>query len=92
MTTAVVVLSIVLGLTVLLVLSCVGTIKKLEQMIMLLDQEKHEQNKYIIQLLKDNNDMKEMLLQHIEILKYLCDRDPLLSKTRMPYMGPVGEA
>ena len=92
MVIAIIVLSIVLGVTVFLLIGSLGMIKRLEHVIVLLDKEEAEQNKYIIQLMKDNNEMKDMLLQHIEILKYLCERDPLLSKAVMPYMGPIGEA
>jgi hypothetical protein len=42
--------------------------------------------------MKYRNQSSEMLLQHIEILKYLVEQDPMLNKTKVPYMGVVGEA
>ncbi len=33
-----------------------------------------------------------MLLQHIEILQYLVDKDDLLGKKKIYYKGPMGEA
>jgi hypothetical protein len=39
-----------------------------------------------------NMQHQEMLLQHIEILKYLIEQDPQLGRIRMPYGGVVGEA
>lgn len=35
---------------------------------------------------------QEMLLTHIEVLKYLVDQDPILGKTKIPYTGVIGEA
>ena len=50
------------------------------------------QNKEIIKLIQANVQHGEILLQHIEILKYLVEQDPQLGKTRMHYGGVVGEA
>jgi hypothetical protein len=85
-------LSIILALTVLYLLAALVHIKAIQKQLQALDKEQHTQNKDIIDLLKYRNESTEMFLQHIEILKYLCDKDPILSKTRKQYVGPVGEA
>jgi TRAP-type uncharacterized transport system fused permease subunit len=85
-------LSIILALTVLYLLAALVHIKAIQKELQALGKEQHTQNKDIIDLLKYRNESTEMLLQHIEILKYLCDKDPILSKTRKQYVGPVGEA
>jgi hypothetical protein len=35
---------------------------------------------------------QEMLLQHIEILKYLVEQDPKLNSGKMYFTGPIGKA
>jgi TRAP-type uncharacterized transport system fused permease subunit len=85
-------LSIILALTVLYLLAALVHIKAIQKELQALGKEQHTQNKDIIDLLKYRNESTEMLLEHIEILKYLCDKDPILSKTRKQYVGPVGEA
>jgi len=69
--------------------SMIGSLNK---QLMLLDREQHSQNKEIILLMKSKMQHDEMLLQHIEILKYLVEQDPMLSRTKVPYMGVIGEA
>jgi len=66
-------------------------IVKIQQELIVIDKEQHIQNKDIINLMKDDQAIKEMLMQHIEILKYLCDQDPALGRKVM-YTGPIGEA
>ena len=66
-------------------------IKKIQDELVVIDREQHTQNKDIINLMKDDQAIKEMLMQHIEILKYLCDQDPALGRKVM-YTGPIGEA
>ena len=85
-------LSIILGITVLFLLSAIAHIQAIQKELVELNKEQHTQNKDIIDLLKYKNDSTEMLLQHIEILKYLCEQDPMLRKHTIPYMGPIGEA
>ena len=67
-------------------------INKLQQQVNLLDKEQHVQNEDIYKLMKENYELKGMLLQHVEILKYLVDQDPKLNSGKMYYTGPVGEA
>jgi hypothetical protein len=57
-----------------------------------LDKEQHVQNEDIYKLMKENNELKGMILQHVEILKYLVEQDPKLNSGKMYYTGPVGEA
>ena len=71
--------------------SAVLHIAKIQKELIEIDREQHTQNMDIINLIKDNQTIKEMLLQHIEILKYLCEQDPTLGKKVM-YTGPIGEA
>jgi hypothetical protein len=67
-------------------------INKLQQQVNLLDKEQHIQNKEIMELMKYKSQHDEMLLQHIEILKYLIEQDPKLNSGKIYYTGPVGEA
>ena len=78
-----------LFLFILMLNSIIGTLNK---QIKLLDKEQHVQNKEIMQLLQANTQHGEMLLQHIEILKYLVEQDPKLNSGKMYFTGPVGEA
>jgi Tfp pilus assembly protein PilN len=78
-----------LFLFILMLNSMIGTLNK---QIKLLDKEQHVQNKEIMQLLQANTQHGEMLLQHIEILKYLVEQDPKLNSGKMYFTGPVGEA
>jgi hypothetical protein len=81
-----------LGLTILFLLSAILHIGRIQSQLKELDKEQHQQNEEIIQLMKANMQHGEMLLQHIEILKYLVEQDPQLGKVRIPYGGVVGEA
>ena len=83
--TAIVVLSIFLT-------SAIFHIGKLQRQIVLLDKEQHTQNKDIINLMKVKIQHDEMLLQHIEILKYLIEQDPKMRAHKVLFQGPVGEA
>ena len=67
-------------------------INKLEQHIELLDREQHTQNKDIIELLKYRGESSIVILQHSDVLTYLCDQDPLLNKIKMPISSIIGQA
>ena len=82
----------VLGLTIIFLLSAVLQINRLEKQLIEFDKEQHAQNEDIIGLMKNHIKHQEMLLQHIEILKYLVEQDPKLNSNKMYFMGPVGEA
>jgi hypothetical protein len=66
-------------------------INKLQKQVNLLDKEQHVQNEDIYKLMKENYELKGMLLQHIDILKYLVEQDPMLTKSKKWSM-PMGEA
>ena len=68
-----------------------GMIGELTKQITEIDKEQYIQNKEIIDLMKYKLQHDEMLLQHIEILKYLVEQDPMLSKQKR-WVVPVGEA
>ena len=67
-------------------------IKKIQDELIGIDREQHEQNQDIIKLMKYKLQHDEMLLQHIEILKYLIEQDPKLNAGKMYFTGPMGEA
>jgi len=67
-------------------------VQKLQQQVNLLDKEQHIQNNEIIELMKSKMQHQEMLLTHIEVLKYLVDQDPKLNAGKIYYSGPIGEA
>lgn len=82
--TAIVVLAIFL-------ISAILHIKKIQDELVAIDREQHEQNQDIIKLMKTHMTHQEMLLQHIEILKYLVEQDPMIGKQKR-WIMPVGEA
>jgi len=81
----------ILGLTILFLISAILQINKLQHQVNLLDREQHNQNEDIIRLMKTDRTHSDMLVQHIEILKYLVEQDPALGK-QFIYSGPIGEA
>ena len=84
--------AIILGIIFLFLLSAILHIGRIQKELIEIDKEQHVQNEEIIQLMKANMQHGEMLMQHIEILKYLVEQDPQLGKMRVPYGGVVGEA
>jgi len=83
---AVIVLSI-------LVVGLIHSYIEIKQQLEAIDREQHTQNMDIINLVKKKMEHDQMLLQHIEILKYLVEQDPKLNSGKLPYMmGPIGEA
>ena len=87
-----IVLAGLLGLTILFLLLAILHIQKLDKQLIEIDREQHTQNKDILNLIKSKIQHEEMLLQHIEILKYLVEQDPKLNSGKSFFMGPVGEA
>jgi flagellar basal body-associated protein FliL len=66
---------------------------EMKQQLEALDREQHTQNMDIMKLMKEDNEIRTMLLQHIEILKYLVEQDPKLNSNKKIYFtGPIGEA
>ena len=89
----IIILAILLGITILFLLSAILHIQKIQKELIEIDKEQHNQNMEMIKLMKGHMTHQEMLLQHIEILKYLVEQDPKLNKgSRMYFTGPVGEA
>jgi hypothetical protein len=82
----------VLLLTILLLASALLHIHKIQKELEAIDREQHTQNKEIMDLMKNNYQHQEMLLQHIEILKYLVEQDPKLNSGKLYFTGPMGEA
>jgi hypothetical protein len=82
----------VLALTILFLASAILHIGKIQNELKEIDKEQHAQNKEIMDLMKRHMEHQEMLLQHIEILKYLVEQDPQLNSNKMYFSGPMGEA
>ena len=76
----------------LFLISAILHIMKIQKELEAIDREQHEQNQDIIKLMKNNIQHQGMLLEHIEILKYLIEQDPKLNSGKMYFTGPVGEA
>ena len=77
---------------ILYLLSTIIHIRKIQEELEVLNKEQHIQNTDIIKLLVSNNEHKEMLLKHIEILKYLVEQDYKLNSGKMYWKNIVGEA
>lgn len=87
--------TVIFGLIIILTIflfTAILFIDKLQKQVNLLDKEQHQQNKEIMELMKYKLQHDEMLLTHIEVLKYLVEQDPKLNAGKMYYTGPVGEA
>ena len=85
------IIAIVILCIVIVVLS--NKVLTLQKQVNLLDKEQHVQNEDIYKVMKENYELKGMILQHVEILKYLIDQDPKLNSGKKIYFtGPVGEA
>ena len=89
MVTILLVIVIVLSLVVAGLIYISASIK---HQLELMDKEQHVQNKDIYNLMKENHELKGMILQHVEILKYLIEQDPKLNAGKIYFTGPVGEA
>lgn len=85
-------LSITLIIVVILLMSALLRIYRMQEQLILLDKEQHTQNMDIIDLLKYRAQSTETLLQHVEVLQYLIDQDPNLSSKKVIYPSIVGEA
>jgi hypothetical protein len=88
----IIVLSILLGITMIFLVATILHIQKIQQELELLGREQHTQNKDIIELLKYRGESSVVILQHSDVLTYLCDQDPLLNKIKTPISTIVGQA
>jgi len=93
MIAAIVIMSFVIAALFIFIIMLNSMIGTLQKQVNLLDKEQHSQNQDIIKLMRSHMTHQEMLLQHIEILKYLVEQDPKLNAGKKIYFtGPVGEA
>jgi len=87
----IILLSISLIITIVFLIITYIKLKRVNELVRFLDEEQHTQNKDIIELLKYRAQTQEMLMQHIEILKYLVEKDDLIGKKQYPF-SIMGEA
>ena len=92
MITILIIMGFIIAALFLFIIMLNSMIGSLNKQLIILDKEQHSQNKEIILLMKSKMQHDEMLLQHIEILKYLVEQDPKLNAGKMYFTGPVGEA
>jgi len=92
METTIIVLSVALGITIAFLISAIIHIRKIQQELELLGKEQHTQNMDIIELMKYRGESSVVILQHSDVLTYLCDQDPLLKKLKVPTSTIVGQA
>jgi type IV secretory pathway component VirB8 len=89
----IILLSILLFVTIIFLIAAFLRIKEIQKQLIELDKEQHTQNMDIIEGMKQYTLHQEMLLQHIEILKYLVEKDDLIGKgKRVIYPTIIGEA
>lgn len=89
----IILLSILLFITIVFLISAIVHIVKIQEELEALSKEQHTQNMDIIEGMKRQTQHQEMLLQHIEILKYLIEKDDLIGKgNRVIYPTIIGEA
>ena len=81
-TIVIAVLAAILVVTVFFLIAAIAHILKIQQELEELGKEQHNQNKELIEMMKYRQQSSEMLLQHIEILKYLVEKDPVLTKSK----------
>jgi DNA-binding protein H-NS len=87
-----IILAGILGLTILFLASAILHIHKIQNELEELNKEQHTQNMDIIEMMKKYHTHSEMIVQHIEILKYLIDQDPKINTHKIIFPGPMGEA
>lgn len=88
----IIVLSILLGITMLFLGSAIIHISKIQNELIEIDKEQHEQNKDIIELMKYRGESSVMLIQHTQVLEYLAEQDAKQKKNKYPIPSIIGEA
>lgn len=78
----IVVLFVLLIIVLILLVGVLLYISDIKQQLIEIDKEQHIQNKELLDLIKYKNESTTILLQHIEILKYLIGKDPILKKSK----------
>ena len=87
------ILFIITSILTISLISSIVYINKLQKQVNLLDDEQHTQNMEISTLMRNHLKHQGMLLEHIEILKYLVEQDPKLNAgNKIYFTGPIGEA
>ncbi len=79
---AIVVLSALLAIVLVLLMGVLLHLGEIKQQIIDLDKMQHVQNKELIEFFKFKSEATTMLLQHIDILKYLVEKDPVFKKSK----------
>ena len=82
MITAIVVLSALLTIVSVILIGALLHINKIKQQIIDIDKMQHIQNKELIEFFKFKSEATTMLLQHIDILNYLVEKDPVFKKSK----------
>lgn len=94
----IIILSVLLGITVLFLVSAIIHIRKIQQELIEIDKEQHTQNKDIIGILKKINELidhaNDSKQAHIDSQKAILEIISVLNGGRInfPYIGTVGEA
>jgi hypothetical protein len=89
----IILLSILLFITIIFLVADIVHILKIQEELEALSKEQHTQNVDILKGMKQHAQHQEMLLQHIEILKYLVEKDDVIGKgRRVIYPTVMGEA
>lgn len=79
---AIVVLSTLLTIVSVILIGALLHINKIKQQLITIDKEQHLQNKELLEFIKFRGEATTMLLQHIDILKYLVEKDPAFKKSK----------
>jgi Na+-transporting NADH:ubiquinone oxidoreductase subunit NqrC len=88
----IIILSVLLVINSLFLASAIIHIKKIQQELIEIDKEQHNQNKDILELMKYRGESSAMLLQHTYVLEYLAEQDAIRNKNKYPIPSIVGEA
>jgi hypothetical protein len=90
--TMIIILSILLGVTMLFLASAIIHIRKIQYELIEIDKEQHTQNMDIIELLKVNDDLTKINDEQDKALLFIIQHLVEKEKVTVPYMGPIGEA
>ena len=88
----IIILSILLGITILFLVSAIIHIFKIQQELELLGREQHTQNMDIIELLKADYELTKVNDEQDKALVFIIQHLVEKEKITIPYMGLIGEA
>ena len=91
MITVIIIMGMVIAVLTLFIFLLNDMVKDLSKRAEIIERYQYEQDKEFMKLMRYKLEHDEMLLQHIEILKYLIEQDPMLGKQKR-WIVPVGEA